>query len=88
MTVIAIILFRIFNFSFPFLFFSLFFLILIPDSTQGLTSVAEIAVVVKQGGARRSPFILLPGSLYRSDPCSSEEGRERSSVFCAYVFCI
>ena len=51
---------------------------MIPDLTQGLTAVAEIAIIVnkrKDFDFRRSQtIILLPGAHYRSDMCDSQKG--------------
>ena len=51
---------------------------MIPDLTQGLTAVAEIAIIVnkrKEFDFRRSQtIILLPGAHYRSDHCDSQQG--------------
>ena len=51
---------------------------MILDLTQGLTAVAEIAIIVnkrKDFDFRRSQtIILLPGAHYRSDHCNSQHG--------------
>ena len=51
---------------------------MIPDLTQGLTAVAEIAIIVnkrKEFDFRKSQtIILLPGAHYRSDMCDSQKG--------------
>ena len=48
--------------------------------TQGLTAVAEIAIIVnkrKEFDFRRSQtIILLPGAHYRSDMCNSQQGNK------------
>ena len=51
---------------------------MIPDLTQGLTAVAEIAIIVNKGKEfdfrKSQTIILLPGAHYRSDHCNSQHG--------------
>ena len=51
---------------------------MIPDLTQGLTAVAEIAIIVNKRKEidfiRLQTIILLPGAHYRSDLCNSQQG--------------
>ena len=53
---------------------------MIPDLTQGLTAVAEIAIIVNKGKEfdfrRSQTTILLPGAHYRSDHCDSQKGNK------------
>ena len=53
---------------------------MIPDLTQGLTAVAEIAIIVNKGKEfdyrRLQTIILLPGAHYRSDHCDNQQGNK------------
>ena len=51
---------------------------MILDLTQGLTAVAEIAIIVNKGKEfdfrKLKTIILLPGAHYRPDHCDSQQG--------------
>ena len=53
---------------------------MIPDLIQGLTAVAEIAIIVNKGKdfdfRKSQTIILLPGAHYRSDHCESQQGNK------------
>ena len=53
---------------------------MIPDLTQSLTAVAEIAIIVNKGKdfdfRKSQTIILLPGAHYRSDHCDSQHGNK------------
>ena len=64
---------------------------MIPEVIQGLTAVAEIAIIVNKRKEidfiQSHTMIRLPGAHYRSEPCDSQQGNKRIlRLFLFYFF--